>query len=135
MKLLKAGLRKEVTYKVSRSSGKGGQNVNKVSSKVELLFDIQKSALFSTVEKIQLQTKLHNKLSRAGYVQIVCEEERSQLLNKERALHKLHALLLHALEQPKVRKPASVSKAASARRIEQKRIQSVKKQLRRNDLV
>ncbi|MGZ3751502.1 MAG: peptide chain release factor-like protein, partial [Mucilaginibacter sp.] len=77
MNFTKADLQKEVIYKTSRSGGKGGQNVNKVSSKVELLFNIEQSMLFSDDEKQLLQQKLVSRFNKDGFVQVMSEEERS----------------------------------------------------------
>src|SRR4051812_34296681 len=103
MNFNKAGLQKEISYKTSRSGDKGGQNVNKVSSKVELLFSINDSVLFSEEEKLLLNEKLHTRYNKDGYVQVICDEERSQYLNKEIAVERLVGLLTHALHKPKVR--------------------------------
>ncbi|WP_345955676.1 alternative ribosome rescue aminoacyl-tRNA hydrolase ArfB [Mucilaginibacter sp. PAMB04168] len=132
MNFSKAELQKEVIYKASRSGGKGGQNVNKVSTKVELLFNIQQSVLFTDEQKARLVSKLQVRFNRDGLVQVISEEERSQLMNKERAMDKLISMLIQALHQPKLRKPTKVSKQAKAKRMEQKRLQSVKKQLRQS---
>ncbi|WP_295773371.1 alternative ribosome rescue aminoacyl-tRNA hydrolase ArfB [uncultured Mucilaginibacter sp.] len=134
MNISKPDLQKEITYKASRSGGKGGQNVNKVSTKVELLFDITNSVLFTPEEKERLFTKLQNRLNKNGELQIISEEERSQLMNKERALDKMIAIIKDALHIPKVRKPTKVSKQAKAKRLEAKRMQAVKKQLRRSGM-
>src|SRR5882672_12444999 len=104
MNFTKPDLQKEVIYKTSRSGGKGGQNVNKVSTKVELLFVIEQSLLFTDEEKQLLFQKLQSRLNRDGYLQVICEEERSQYLNKEKAIEKLHLILTRALHRPKVRK-------------------------------
>lgn len=128
MNFTKADLKKETSYKTSRSGGKGGQNVNKVSSKVELLFSIDLSALFTDEEKQLLTEKLQNRLNKDGYVQVICDEERSQYLNKEKAIERLTSLLIKALQKPKVRKPTKVSKAAKTARLDGKKIQSVKKE-------
>src|ERR1700744_815141 len=104
MNFTKADLQKEVMYKTSRSGGKGGQNVNKVSSKVELLFSIEQSGLFSDDEKQLLLAKLASRFNKDGYVQVMSEEERSQYLNKEKAIEKLLVILTKALHQPKKRK-------------------------------
>jgi ribosome-associated protein len=133
MNFTKADLQKETSYKTSRSGGKGGQNVNKVSSKVELLFSIASSALFTDEEKQLLTEKLQNRLNKDGYVQVVCDEERSQYLNKEKAIERLTVLLTKALQKPKVRKPTKVSKAAKAARLDSKKMQAVKKENRKND--
>jgi len=132
MNFTKPDLQREVTYKTSRSGGKGGQNVNKVSTKVELLFDVQASLLFNEEDKALLLSKLQNRLNKDGLLQVISEEERSQYLNKERAVNKLVDVLIKALHRPKVRKASKVSKAAHAKRMDQKRMQSVKKQLRRD---
>src|SRR6185312_13964864 len=100
----KAGLQKEITYKTSRSGGKGGQSVNKVSSKVELLFSIADSTLFNDEEKALLNEKLQARLNKDGFVQVICDEVRSQYLNKEKALERLILLLTKALHKPKKRK-------------------------------
>ncbi|UOE48092.1 aminoacyl-tRNA hydrolase [Mucilaginibacter sp. SMC90] len=128
MNFTKADLQKETNYKTSRSGGKGGQNVNKVSSKVELLFSIGASALFTDEEKLLLTDKLQNRLNKDGYVQVICDEERSQYLNKEKAVERLISLLTKSLQKPKIRKPTKVSKAAKAARLDSKKIQSAKKE-------
>ncbi|MDR6940646.1 alternative ribosome rescue aminoacyl-tRNA hydrolase ArfB [Mucilaginibacter pocheonensis] len=131
MNLTKSDLQKEITYKTSRSGGKGGQNVNKVSSKVELLFNIEGSELFTAEEKLQLADKLQNRLNKDGLVQVICDEERSQYLNKEKAIERLISLLNRALHKPKLRKPTKVSKAVKAARLDSKKKHSAKKADRR----
>jgi len=131
MNLTKSELQKEITYKTSRSGGKGGQNVNKVSSKVELLFNVDGSALFTEEEKLLLNDKLQNRLNKDGLIQVICDEERSQYLNKEKAIERLILLLARALQKPKVRKPTKVSKAAKAARLDDKKKQSSKKENRK----
>src|ERR1700754_4892449 len=111
MNFTKEALQKEVTYKTSRSGGKGGQNVNKVSSKVELLFNINESLLFTDEDKALLLSKLQSRLNKDGYVQVISEEERSQYLNKERAIEKLQLILTAGLHRPKVRKAMKPTKA------------------------
>lgn len=129
----KASLQKELSYKTSRSGGKGGQNVNKVSSKVELLFNINDSILFTDEEKLLLNQKLQNRFNKDGAVQVVCDEERSQYLNKEIAVERLVVLLTHALIIPKVRKKLKVSRAAKLARLGNKKAQSDKKAGRKKD--
>src|SRR5476651_449999 len=131
MNVNKAELQKEISYKTSRSGGKGGQNVNKVSSKVELLFNVSNSLLFNDDEKILLNEKLQNRFNKDGLVQVICDEERSQYLNKEKAIERLILLLTRALHVPKIRKPSKVSKAAKAARLQAKKINSAKKENRK----
>lgn len=133
MNFNKVDLLKEIKFKASRSGGKGGQNVNKVSSKVELNFDFESSALFDQEEKATLRAKLINRLTKDGALQVICDEERSQYLNREKALEKLHHIICKAFEKPKVRKATKLSKAAKAARADQKRLQSNKKQSRKRN--
>lgn len=129
----KTDLQKETSYKASRSGGKGGQNINKVASKVELLFSVSNSALFSDEEKKLLNDKLHTRFNKDGLIQIICDEERSQYLNREKALERLIVLLTKALHKPKARKATKVSKAEKTARLEKKRINADKKQSRKKD--
>lgn len=131
MNFSKSDLQKETTYKASRSGGKGGQNVNKVSSKVELLFSINDSTLFTDEEKELLNTKLQSRFNKDGLIQVICDIERSQYLNRGLALERLIMLLTNALHKPIPRKPTKVSKAARAARLQSKKINSVKKEGRR----
>jgi len=131
MNFTKADLQRNVQYKASRSGGAGGQNVNKVSSKVELLFSINESDVFIDEEKTLILDKLKSRLNKDGLLQIVCDEERSQYLNKEIALDKLFDILTKALHQPKKRKKSTPSKAAITARLDNKRKASLKKMGRR----
>ena len=131
MNFTKEELQRDVQYKTSRSGGKGGQNVNKVSSKVELLFSVTNSTLLTDEEKALLMTRLQPRLNKDGLLQVVCEEERSQYLNKEKAIEKLQTILTKALHQPKKRKASKPSKASVAARLDEKRRASLKKINRR----
>lgn len=133
MNLSKADLQKEVSYKTSRSGGKGGQNVNKVSTKVELLFDINQSALFTDEDKVLLNEKLLTRFNKDGLVQVICDEERSQYLNKEIAVERLVVFLSNALIVPKKRKPSRVSKAAKLARLGDKKLHADKKHSRKKN--
>ena len=127
MKISRHALLKELRFKTSRSGGKGGQNVNKVSSKVELNFEIAKSALFSDEQKVLLTEKLSKRISSAGILQVITEEERSQYLNKERSVDKLIKLISKALHQPQLRKITKPGKAAQEKRLKNKLLQAMKK--------
>ncbi len=89
------------------------------------------SALFSDDEKVRLNEKLQSRFNKDGYIQIICDEDRSQYINKQKAVERLIILLTNALKVPKVRKKKTVSKAAKAARVENKRIHSAKKESRR----
>ena len=117
----------EFRFVTSRSSGPGGQNVNKVSTKVELRFDVPGSILLTDDEKDILQTLLKNKISAEGSLIIVSQSERSQLKNKEKAVDKFYSLLTKALTPKKKRKPTRPSKAAREKRLEEKKLTAEKK--------
>lgn len=127
----KEELIKECLFKSSRSGGKGGQNVNKVSSKVELIFNPQNSLLLTDEEKGLLQEKLANRLDTEGNLHIVSQEDRSQLLNKQRTVIKLVKLLTQCLQIEKKRKPTKIPKAVIAKRLSNKAIISSKKENRK----
>lgn len=122
---------KAVTFKTSRSGGKGGQNVNKVSSKVELIFNPATAAFLTDEERGLLTERLAGRLDQEGDLHIVSQEDRSQLLNKEKAIAKLIALLKSALHVPKKRKPTKVPKAVIRKRLADKQSVAVKKESRK----
>lgn len=121
----------EITFQTSRSSGPGGQNVNKVESRVELRFSIEHSGLLSEAQKNRLLTKLRPRLTAEGLLLITAQEDRSQLRNKDLALRKLHELLLRALHQDKPRQATKPSKSAVRKRLETKKKDGEKKANRR----
>lgn len=124
----------ELTFTASTSSGPGGQNVNKVNSKVTLRFDVLNSALLSTEEKEVLLKKLHTKLTADGILLLSSQEKRSQLQNKETVMLKLEKLLQGALARKKARKPTKPSKSAVQERIKKKKQVSEKKKWRQRPL-
>jgi ribosome-associated protein len=127
MNFLIKDLLKEISFKTSRSGGKGGQNVNKVSSKVELNLNISSSVLFTDEQKKILLKKLANKISSAGVLQIITEEERSQLLNKQKSLVKLRQLINNALYLPPIRKATKPKRSSVENRLKTKHLNSLKK--------
>ena len=127
----KEALLKEVTFKTSRSGGKGGQNVNKVSSKVELNMNIRNSALLTDEQKVTILEKLSNRISSEGVLQVITEEDRSQLRNKEKGLKKLIVLLRTALYKPKLRKLTKPGRSVVEKRLKLKQATAIKKINRR----
>jgi ribosome-associated protein len=123
-------LLKEITFKTSRSGGKGGQNVNKVSSKVELIFNVQETLLFNEEEKALLLERLRTKIDTEGNLHIVSQVDRSQLANKEISIVKFLALLEKSLTVQKKRKPTKIPKAVIAKRLANKSLTAAKKQNR-----
>lgn len=122
---------KAVTFKTSRSGGKGGQNVNKVSSKVELIFNLATAAFLTDEERELLTERLAGRLDQEGNLHIVSQEDRSQLLNKEKTIAKLITLLKSALHVQKKRKPTKVPKAVVRKRLANKQAVAVKKESRK----
>ncbi|WP_316845992.1 alternative ribosome rescue aminoacyl-tRNA hydrolase ArfB [Pedobacter psychrodurus] len=122
---------RSVIFKTSRSGGKGGQNVNKVSSKVELIFNVDAYAYFSDEEKTLLKEKLANRLDTEGLLHIVSQEDRSQLLNKEKTIAKLIDLLRRSLIVQKKRKPTKIPKGVIEKRLKNKASTAEKKRNRK----
>lgn len=117
----------EFDFATSRSGGAGGQHVNKVSSKVELRFHVDNSALLSPEEKEIIKQKLVNKINNEGYLQIISQVERSQLLNKQIAITKFYQLIVKALTPVKRRRATKPTKASIQTRLEEKKKLSGKK--------
>jgi ribosome-associated protein len=120
----------EFTFATSRSSGPGGQNVNKVNTKVELRFNIRNSVFLSDREKELVCTVLNNKINTERELIIICQSERSQLMNKKLAEEKFYKLLASALTIKKKRKSTKPTYASQEERIELKKKRSKIKQLR-----
>ena len=122
----------ELEFLTSRSSGPGGQNVNKVNSKVTLKFDVTHSKILTEDEKFLVATKLHSKLTEDGVLLINAQEKRSQLDNKKVVIEKLNNILQKAFEKQKPRKKTKPTKAAIEQRIKKKKAQSEKKKWRQS---
>jgi ribosome-associated protein len=121
----------EPEYKAVRSSGAGGQNVNKVSSKVVLTFTLATSEALSDDEKALIAQKLATRLNAQGQIVLQCDEDRSQLRNKTIVKRRFIDLLENALTVQAERKPTKVPRGVIKKRIENKRRASEKKQFRR----
>lgn len=127
------GLERECSFTAARSSGPGGQNVNKVATKIELAFHVINSQLLSDEEKATISEKLSTKINEDGYLKVSSSESRSQAANKEAALEKLYDTLEKALIKPKKRKPTKMPKAVKEQIKATKRKTSEKKASRRMD--
>jgi ribosome-associated protein len=111
----------ELNFKAVRSSGAGGQNVNKVSSKIVLIFDVATSQGLNENEKLLLYTKLKTKISQENSLILTCDEDRSQFKNKKIIIKRFFEMIENALALPKVRKATKISKGANEKRIQEKK--------------
>lgn len=118
-------------FQYTRSSGAGGQHVNKVSTKVILNFDVQNSAGLSGEEKEIILKKLENKISKAGILSLSSDATRSQHKNKELVIKRFLTIIQKALIPPKKRKPTKRPKSADLIRLEKKKNQAKKKSNRK----
>jgi len=122
---------KELHFKAVRSSGAGGQNVNKVSSKVVLTFDLNNSTALNDDQKILISKKWITKLTSENILILNCDEDRSQLKNKTIIVKRFLDLITKALVVPKKRKATKIPRAAKEKRIKAKRNLSEIKQNRK----
>ena len=121
----------ELQYKAVRSSGAGGQNVNKVSSKVVMTFDLKNSQVLSEEEKLLLENNLSSRLTADLILILNCDEDRSQLKNKEIVTKRFLELIKKGLFVPKIRKATKIPKSVIKKRIKDKKNISEIKQSRR----
>lgn len=121
------GLLLELKYKAVRSSGKGGQHVNKVSTKVALQFDLENSDHLTEEEKGILKETLGSKLTKNYNILLQCGETRSQLKNKQLVTERFFELLTKGLEKQKERIPTKIPRSVKAKRLKVKKQQSNKK--------
>lgn len=127
----KEALLQEVKFKAIRSSGAGGQHVNKVSSKIELTFNVLKSIALSDRQKERLQQKLQHRLTKDGVLILQCDESRSQHKNKDLVIKRFFDVITKSLAVPKKRIPTKIPKSVIRKRLKYKRNLSEKKSRRR----
>lgn len=114
-------LETELKFKVSRSGGPGGQNVNKVATKVQLDFDVRNSRFLVEQQKQAIELKLASRITNEGILQIVAQTERSQLRNKQVVRDRFYHLIEGCFQIPKGRKPTKISKGVKERRLKAKK--------------
>lgn len=121
----------ELSYKTSRSSGSGGQNVNKVETSVTVLWKVEDSAVFTDFEKERIAQKLKNRINLDGILQLTVSESRTQLQNKKIAIEKIQELVNKSLIVPKKRIATKPRRAKVEKRLESKKKLSEKKENRK----
>lgn len=110
-----------ITYSVSRSSGPGGQNVNKVNTRVTVFFDLTRCAGLSERDKARIRARLATRCRRDGTLRVTSQKYRTQKENRRAALERLHALINEALARPRKRIKTRPTRASQQRRLEQKK--------------
>jgi len=123
----------KLAFKFSRSSGKGGQNVNKVSTKVELLFSVDELQASQEIKSI-IKSKLQNRIDSEGLIRIVSQESRSQWQNKRIVIEKLSEMILKASFVDRNRVATKPTRSSKIRRVEGKKIDSKRKEFRRKNI-
>ena len=117
----------EISESFSRSGGKGGQNVNKLSTKAEVRWNVDHSLAFTDEEKEKIKYVLKNRINKKGELVVISQEERSQFQNRKLAVERLNRLVSSALIQENERIPTGPTRASKERRLEEKRRQKEKK--------
>jgi len=121
----------EIQFKAIRSSGSGGQHVNKVSSKIELKFNLETSKAITEERRELLLKTISERLTKDNIIILQCDETRSQHRNKELAIRRLLDILNRGLVIPKMRKPTKIPRSVKLKRLKNKRQQSDKKASRK----
>jgi len=120
-------LLKEAEFRFSRSSGKGGQNVNKVETKAELIFNVRNSLLLDDIQKEKIEKRLANRIDKGGNVRIVSQTGRTQLSNRKSAVNKFEKLIFNALRKEKKRIKTERTLSSRAQVLDKKKKHSEKK--------
>lgn len=120
----------ELRFRFSRSSGPGGQHVQKTATRVELLFDVANSAVLTEPQRAQVLDRLSGYVDSDGVLHLFSQSERSQLRNREEVVERFRTLMRHALRRRKRRKATHPSAASRERRLQKKRERSQRKRLR-----
>lgn len=118
---------RELQFKAVRSSGAGGQHVNKVSTKIELSFDVNSSKALTEIEKERIVLKLGHRLTKENLLLLQCDESRSQHKNKDLSIIRFLEVIKGALKVPKKRKATKPSKASIEKRLQSKKKAAQKK--------
>ena len=120
----------ELQFEFARSSGPGGQNVNKVETKVRLLFDVRSSPSLTPEQRSRIEERLATRITRDGVLHVASQRHRSREANRRATVERFTELIAGALEEEEPRRPTRVPRKARKRRLEEKRRQSRKKALR-----
>ena len=122
----------ELVFTTSRSSGPGGQNINKLNTRVTLLFDVDRSSSLNEAERACLRERLVGRINKQGIMRVTSQRHRTQLANREETIRRFIALLQNALYEEEVRIPVAIPKSLNERRLKQKKHRSSIKRERSN---